>query len=101
MTDVWSKVEGALIGAKAITWDECHKIYVLMDEDQVNQMVEYGYDPIIRVEGVGRKVALGTLRNWFESSCPLRFIQAVKTVEGDPNDGFTSLIPQCWEEGDE
>ena len=34
----WGKVEGALIGAKGIAFDGCHKIYVLLDEAQMAQM---------------------------------------------------------------
>ena len=36
--------------AKAIAWDTCHKIYVLMDNEQVELMREYGYDPLITKE---------------------------------------------------
>ena len=97
----WSKVEGALIGAKAITWDGCHKIYVLMDEAQVDEMVRYGYDPIIRASAYGTGALLDMLKEWYEASCSLRFISAVKTVKGDSNDGFTALISQFDDEEDE
>ena len=36
--------------AKAIAWDTCHKIYVLMDDEQVALMREYGYDPLITLD---------------------------------------------------
>ena len=61
-------------------------------------MVSYGYVPLIRVESVGAEEALELLRDWYDESCGLRFISAVKTVDGDPNDGFTDLIPQFDEE---
>lgn len=96
---LWKNVEKSLNEAVSITWDTCHKIYVLMDEEQHEQVIEYGYDPIIRVEDVDD--ALDTLKDWFGDSCGLRFIQAVKTVEGDPNEGFKSLIPQCEYDEDE
>jgi hypothetical protein len=41
---------------------------------------------------------LATLEKWYEDSCPLKFISAVETNEADPNEGFTSLIPQCAED---
>ena len=98
MKDVWSRVEGALVGAKAITWDECHKIYVLMDEGQVAQMREYEYEEIIEAKDTTPEAMLATLKQWYERSCGLRFIQAVATVEDNPNDGFTSLIGQFEDE---
>lgn len=88
----WLEVEDALETAVAITWDECHKIYVLMDEGQVAQMTEYEYDPIIPV--TSRADALNTLKTWFEQSCSLRFISAIESGHENPNDGFTRLIGQ-------
>jgi hypothetical protein len=101
MKNVWSKVEDALVGAEAITWDECHKIYILMDGAQVDQMEDYGYDPIIRARDTTPEEMLSTLKDWYEHSCGLRFIQAVATVEGDPNEGFTSIIGQFEDDEDE
>ena len=36
----WDKVEVAVQMAKGIAFDECHKIYVLMDDAQMEQMEE-------------------------------------------------------------
>ena len=36
MTTVFNSVQEA----KAIAWDTCHKIYVLMDDEQVQKMRE-------------------------------------------------------------
>jgi hypothetical protein len=36
--------------AKAIAWDTCHKIYLLMDDEQVELMRGYEYDPLITKE---------------------------------------------------
>lgn len=98
---VWGEVALTLNEAVAITWDTCHKIYILMDEEQVGYMIGYGYDPIIRKETATPKEMLATLQDWFEKSCALKFIQAVSTVEGDPNNGFDSLIPQGFFDLDE
>lgn len=98
----WDKVESALSGAKGIAFDNCHKIYVLMDDTQMAQMEEYGYDPLIHAKDTTTDEMLSTLMEWFENSCGLRFIDAVSSVNGDPNEGFVSLIPQGaeWEEED-
>jgi len=83
--------------AKAIAWDTCHKIYVLMDDEQVELMREYGYDPIITKDQMTPDQMLTTLEEWYEESCSLRFINAVSTNHIDPNKGFESLIEQFEE----
>ena len=80
--------------AKAIAWDTCHKIYVLMDNEQVELMREYGYDPLITKEEMKPEEMLSTLEKWYEDSCGLRFIEAVSTNHIDPNAGFESLVEQ-------
>lgn len=107
--EAWAKVEGALIGAHSIAFDGCHKTYVLMDAEQTEQMRGYGYgnqsadggdgSQLVVVGQYGREKALELLRAWYDKSCALRFIQAVRTVGGDPNEGFTNLIEQGF--GDE
>lgn len=44
MDDYWDDVADEVSSALAITWDECHKIYVLMDDEQLAIMDGYGYD---------------------------------------------------------
>jgi len=83
--------------AKAIAWDTCHKIYVLMDDEQVELMREYGYDPLITKDQMTPEQMLTTLEEWYEESCSLRFINAVNTNHIDPNKGFESLIEQFEE----
>lgn len=80
--------------AKAISWDQCHKIYVLMDDEQVEQMRGYGYDPIITTQDASPSLMLSLLRYWYRVSCGLKFIQAVRTTPDDPNEGFENLIGQ-------
>ena len=87
----WEAVEEALETAIAVTWDECHKIYVLMDWAQVELMENYGYEPIVPVSNKAETLEL--LGTWFAESCGLRFITAVETTP-DLNDGFTDLISQ-------
>lgn len=97
------KTSVALPYAKAIAWDTCHKIYVLMDDEQVSKMREYEYDPIITKDEMSTQEMLTTLQKWYEDSCSLRFIQSVQTVaEGeDPNEGFDDLIGQFEDDEDE
>lgn len=91
----WEDVVEALPDAKAIAFDGCHKIYVLMDDTQVAQMRDWGYDPLVPVTDPAK--ALATLEEWYAESCGLRFIEAIRTVDGDPNEGFTNLISQFEE----
>jgi hypothetical protein len=94
----FSKVEDYVQNAKAITWDECHKIYVLMDDEQVEKMHEYGYEPIITSSEADSGHMLDLLKEWYNESCGLRFIEAVATNNDDPNAGFETLIPQVFED---
>jgi type II secretory pathway component GspD/PulD (secretin) len=94
-------VSDYLHDAKAITWDTCHKIYVLMDEEQVQVMREYEYEPIITRETASPNEMLTLLKEWYEQSCGLRFISAVETNHADPNAGFTNLISQFENEEEE
>jgi hypothetical protein len=91
----WTDTEFAVDDAKGIAFDTCHKIYVLMDTEQVEQMREYEYELIHTSEEMTPSQMLATLKEWFEKSCPLRFIQSVATVpDGNPNSGFETLIEQ-------
>jgi hypothetical protein len=95
MSEMWNRVEqGLLDGAKGIAFDGCHKIYVLMDDEQMAEMKECGYDPLIPAEGHTTDELLGMLMEWYENSCGLRFISAVHTNHADPNAGFIDLIGQ-------
>lgn len=93
MTDFMMVAE-AVADAKAIAWDTCHKIYLLMDDEQVEKMREYGYDPLITKEESTPQEMLETLKEWYEDSCDLKFIDAVSTHPTDPNLGFETLIGQ-------
>lgn len=98
----YTEVEMYLVSAKAIAWDTCHKIYLLMDDQQVDKMRGYGYgdendpDSLITKEQMNADQMLDTIKKWFDESCFLRFVEAVDSVpEGDdPNLGFTTLIEQ-------
>jgi len=98
--DLWYEVSEVLEEAKGIAFDGCHKIYVALDNEQVHQMASYGYGDegshLITSMTLTPSEMLSTIEDWYAQSCGLRFVEGVRTVaEGqDPNEGFTSLIPQ-------
>ena len=94
MEDYWHEVKEQLEYAKCIAFDGCHKIYLALDETQA-QWFRENYE---HTQTAYPDVMLATLEKWYEDSCPLKFISAVETNEADPNEGFTSLIPQCAED---
>ena len=97
----FDKVETALETAKGIAFDTCHKIYVLMDEDQVELMRKYEYDEIRSIADISKESMLELLKDWYASSCSLRFIQSIRTTSPDDEDsGYDDLISQ-FEEIDE
>jgi hypothetical protein len=93
-------VEDRVSDAKAIAFDTCHKIYLLMDDEQVEKMREYGYDPLITSAEADPYTMFEMLKDWYYGSCNLRFIEAVSTHPTDPNLGFETLIGQGenWDE---
>ena len=100
---VWDEVEESLTNAKAIAFDGCHKIYILLDHAQVDLMAGYGYGYdndgsfLIHAISSSPKEMLATIKEWYEDSCALRFVDSVETNEEDPNKGFTAIIPQGYE----
>ncbi len=85
--------------AKAIAWDTCHKIYVLMDDEQVALMRSYGYgedDPnaLITSDQLDPAEMATVAMTWFKSACGLKFINAVYSDSSIGNDGFVDIIAQ-------
>jgi hypothetical protein len=95
----FDKVEAMVEIAKAIAFDDCHKIYVLLDDEQVAEMKQYGYTTLVEADDTTPNEMLSTIMEWYENSCSLRFVSAVRTNRNDPNEGFVSLIEQGaeWE----
>lgn len=98
-------VTKAVMDCEGIAFDGCHKVYVLMDKAQVEKMREYGYGSndgetgdscLITVDEMKRSEMLTLVKEWYRTSCALKFVQSIATVpEGEnPNDGFTNLVPQ-------
>ncbi len=90
----WAAVEEHVQDAVLIAFDECHKIYLAMDETEA-QFFRENYQPAI-VERANSypEAMLETLQEWYDASCGLKFIQAVWNNQEDPNAGFVSLIGQ-------
>lgn len=104
--DAYWKVREFTDEAKGIAFDGCHKIYVLMDDEQMALMKEYGYgedNPNFLVSSSQLDPAeMATVAmSWFNDSCGLRFIQATRSNPGDPNDGFVDIIAQFENNEDE
>jgi hypothetical protein len=59
------KVNGKKINGNKFAYDECHKIYILEDEQDVDEALKYGY----------RIYPISSLQEKFEDSCGLQFIQ--------------------------
>ena len=82
--------------AKGIAFDTCHKIYILMDNQQVDLMREYGYgdandpDSLLTSDQLSPKEMSDKVVEWFLGSCGLRFISAVYSDER----GFVDIISQ-------
>jgi hypothetical protein len=95
------RVIDVLEKAEAIAWDTCHKIYIIMDDLELEKMFDYGYgDDMIKAQDSTVEELFATLRDWYDNACGLRFIEAVKTNHGNPNaGGFTTLVAQGddWE----
>lgn len=80
--------------AKAIAWDTCHKIYVLMDNEQVDLMREYGYDELYTSNELNSVEMADQVMDWYNESCGLRFVTAVHTNHENPNAGYIDIISQ-------
>ena len=94
----WDVVEDAVSQSKGIGFDGCHKIYVLMDNEQMYQMAGYGYgqdgSSLVYSSQMSDDEMFTTVKKWYEDSCALKFVQSVTTVLDNPNEGFESLIEQ-------
>lgn len=97
--DRWSDVRDALDEAEAVCFDGCHKIYVLLDQQQVDEFTSFGYEPV-PVEPDNRDEVLELLKRWYDQSCFLKFVNSVRSHPSNPNLGYTTLIEQGAEDDD-
>lgn len=93
------RVRAAVKGAKGISFDGCHKIYVLLDDESVAQSREWGYgeDGSYLLTGLTSTQMFAQIKDWWDESCSLKFVQSVGSVppEANPNDGYKQLVSQA------
>ncbi len=94
-----SELDEYLEEAKGIAWDNCHKIYIMTDNQEVEQMRKYGYDPLITSDEMTPAEMLGTVLKWYNDSCGLKFIDITSTT--DTGTEFYALVPQFFADEDE
>lgn len=87
---LFEKVRAALPYARLIAWDGCHKIYLAMDEYEERWFRREYPHTETGTEGDMLKI----LGEWWEDSCRLRFIQAVRYTPKNLNEGYVNLISQ-------
>lgn len=87
--ELWDYLESA----KGIAWDTCHKIYILMDDKQMEQMRTYEYDPLISADSMSVADMFKTVVQWYQESCGLKFIQAVTSFP-DGEEDYHEIIGQ-------
>jgi len=107
LVEVFDKLDEYTADARGIAFDTCHKIYVLMDEEQVEVMRGYGYgadpdpDSLITWQDMTAKMMSEKVMEWYQHSCGLRFIQAVYSDKTIGYEGFVSIIGQFDDDEDE
>ena len=87
---VKSKLEEYTADARGIAWDTCHKIYILMDDEQISLMREYGYDPLITSDEMTPNEMSEQVAKWYQESCGLKFVEAVYSDER----AFVTVVSQ-------
>lgn len=97
--DHWRDVEDSTRDALLISWDSCHKIYLAMDLEQAAWFEKHyaGENGEQSFRGTPAEM-FEKIQEWWDNSCGLRFVSAVRTDHDSPNDGYMSLIPQFAEE---
>lgn len=96
MSSKFDLVKERVNDAKAIAWDNCHKIYVLMDMKQVINFSDY--DTLVTKDDATPEQMFALLKEWYDDSCSLKFIEAVSTNK--ENEQFETLIGQFEEDED-
>lgn len=82
----WAAVVEYLGNAVLIAWDECHKIYLAMDEAEAQFYRDASY--------TCAESNLDIIEYWWDSSCPLRFVSASWSIVPQFESKFVSLISQ-------
>lgn len=99
--DKVTEIDDYLAEAKGIAWDNCHKIYILMSDQEMQRMKEYEYDPLISSDEMSPQEMLATVLGWYNGSCSLRFISVVDTYENGDSNFLEDVVPQSFEDEEE
>jgi hypothetical protein len=92
--------------AKGIAFDTCHKIYVLMDDEQVELMRSYGYgesdpDALVTSQQMTGDEMRKQVLEWYSYSCGLKFISAVSSDTSFGDGGWVHIVSQFETDEDE
>jgi hypothetical protein len=92
----------AVMDCEGVAWDGCHKVFVLMDKEQVERLRHYGYGDKTDVENgdsrletadtMKRSEMYALVKEWYDQSCMLKFVQSIAT--GDAGEEYGNLVPQ-------
>jgi hypothetical protein len=99
----WDAVAEYAEYAHLAAFDGCHKIYLAMDEEQA-EWFRNNYNGVHcddRTVEVDTEDLATVVREWYDESCGLRFVNAVFTNVANPNAGYVSLISQSAGDSDD
>jgi hypothetical protein len=87
----------------AVTWDTCHKIYVIKNADALSDMVASGYGKeegsLVLAVDSDPSTLFDTVEDWYEESCELKMIDLISVVDGETV--FETLVGQFEEDEEE
>ena len=84
------RVASYLNECEGITWDTCHKIYILMDSNQVEVTKGFGYEVLTDLTP---KEYMKLIKSWYANSCGLQFVTVFST-DANGNDDFIQAVNQ-------
>lgn len=96
------KLVAALDGAVAVTWDTCHKIYVIKDADALSSVTAMGYgeeEGSLVLATDDKFELLYTIEDWYEQACELKMVDAISVVDGERV--FETLVEQGEDEDED
>lgn len=95
--ELFRRVVDVIDDAVLVAFDGCHKIYLALDDYEADWFRQY-FDYTVQDTP---EVMLNSVIEWYEDSCPLRFVSSVRRNHDDPSAGFTTLIAQFEDVEDE
>jgi hypothetical protein len=97
-----SKIDDFAENSVAVAFDTCHKIYMIGDDTELENMRGYGYQEIVTIEdGATHKELAEQVSFWYQHSCGLRFVEFVSTNAKTGDTDFTTVIAQGEDDPEE